>query len=137
MIMKIYVTIYTYIEQSAPGRWNGRVLQKHLDRSIHVGLTAPTGLVVGPDNKVVLFSSYIDSSGFTTKIHSLQSWEEGWVVEKVELNEGRGFIHLSYFTTPTFSTVRTSIEPTSTVWQTVKQTELANKLIVRTSAKAL
>ena len=83
MIMKIYVTIYTYIEQSAPGRWNGRVLQKHLDRSIHVGLTAPTGLVVGPDNKVVLFSSYIDSSGFTTKIHSLQSWEEGWVVEKV------------------------------------------------------
>ena len=31
-------------------------------------------------------------SGYTTEIYSLgEDWEDGWAVEEVELNEGRGF----------------------------------------------
>ena len=58
--------------------------------SLPVGLATPAGLVGRPD-KVILFGGYIDGSGYTTKIHSLGSWEEGWIVEEVELDEGRGF----------------------------------------------
>ena len=58
--------------------------------SLPVGLSGPAGLVARPD-KVILFGGYIDGSGYTTKILSLGSWEEGWIVEEVELSEGRGF----------------------------------------------
>ena len=40
---------------------------------------------------MLLFGGYIDGSGYSTEVHSLgEDWEEGWVVEEVELKEGRG-----------------------------------------------
>ena len=59
--------------------------------SLPVGVGAPAGLVSRQD-QVLLFGGYIDGSGYTTEVHSLgENWEEGWSIEEVELNEGRGF----------------------------------------------
>ena len=63
--------------------------------SLPVGLGAPAGLVSRLD-QVLLFGGSIggsiDGNVYTTEVHSLgENWEEGWAVEEVELNEGRGF----------------------------------------------
>ena len=60
--------------------------------SLPVGLGYPAAMVSRPD-QVLFVGGYIDGSGYTTEIHSLASenWEDGWMVEEVELNDPRGF----------------------------------------------
>ena len=58
--------------------------------SLPVGLGVPASLVARR-GKVILFGGYVDGIGYIKQIHSLgKDWEDGWAVEEVELNEGRG-----------------------------------------------
>jgi len=63
-----------------------------LGPSLPIGLGYPAAMVSRQD-QVLFVGGYIDGSGYTTEIHSLSegNWEDGWMVEEVELDEARGF----------------------------------------------